>query len=324
MKPLVVRETIRYRNEDGGAVRMRHLHWRGPANIPVFSFQNCRDLTSARMDVVCETPCEAVAVVERTKRDQGTIPSTMLGFARWRVQGNGLAPVGFWCRPTVDENNEHMEFHANWFAGVDRPWVFEGQQSKHHRLTHNVVERAVTAVSADTAFEWQGGTIAVCGTAFDLTRVGDPVRIASVGVEACGRLLVTSGPTTAPQPIVLDSVRYASDRIAGGTAVAPERCSILLRHPGPLTLIGGSLGNGNQPVPRIVLAGVGAQMVELSGTLFGAHNAHLESPILAQNPAEAFVSRSNVLFQRGPDDAENVTPYLTPYLGAGVEWVARL
>jgi hypothetical protein len=301
----VLTDTVRLKNLDGGTIPSGRYVWRGPADVPMFALEDSRDVVGERIDVVCETPCEAICIIERTRTEPGTIPSTMHGFSRWRVQGNGLAPIGFWCRPRNDENNEHMSWDACWFAAVARPFVFEEQQSKHHYLTHNIIERASVAVSADTAFHWSGGTIAVCGIAFNLTRVGDPVRIESVGVEACGRLLVTSGPTTASQPVTLSGVRYEADQLA-----ADGDC-IVMRGPGPLLIQGCRFGGGQQRIPRIALTGFGEQSVELHGNTFGSYGAYQVCPVRAANPSLARVTFGRNVYQRTAGDPQNTDARVT-------------
>ena len=69
-------------------------------------------------------------------------------------------------------------------------------------LTQCRAESIHAAVSASSSFTWIGGTAAVCQVGVVLTSVGDPVVVEGVGFEACGRLLVTSGPTTASQPVM--------------------------------------------------------------------------------------------------------------------------
>jgi hypothetical protein len=296
---VVLTDTYRLRNQDGGMLPTARYVWRGPAHVPVFSLENCRDVVSERIDVVCERPCEAIVICERTRDAPGTIPSTMHGFTRWRVQGNGLVDRGMWCRARIDANNEHMEYHANSFAGVRRPFVFEGQQSKHHRLTHNVIERYEVAVSADSGFHWEGGTIAVGGIGFRLTRVGDPVSIAHVGLEATRRILETSGPTTASQPVTLDDVRYEADQLHD------DGNAIVFRHAGPLNVINSRIGGGAQRVPRIALLGVGDQVATINGNTFGAFGAHATCPVRCSRPRQARVNWGLNTYQRRANDPQN-------------------
>jgi len=305
MSDVVLTDTYRLRDQDGGTIPYARYIWRGPPNVPVFSLENCRDVVSERIDVVCERPCEAIMICERTRRTSGTIPSTMHGFTRWRVQANGLVDRGMWCRATIDGNNEHMEFHANWFAGVRRPFVFEGQQSKHHRLTHNIVERYEVAVSADSGFHWEGGTIAVGGVAFRLTRVGDPVSIAHVGIEATSRILETSGPTTASQPVTLDDVRYEADQLH------TDGDAIVVRHAGCLNLLHSRLGGGAQRIPRVALLGIGDQSAEIRGNTFGAFGAHHVCPIRAPRSMHAKVNWGRNTYQRDANDSRNTDTRIT-------------
>ena len=302
---IVLTDTVRLRNLEAPPCartstpgRRLTFVWRGPSNVPVIALENCRDLEANRIDVLCETPCEAVVLCERTSRAPGTIPSTMMGLARWRVYGNGLAARGFWYRATIDENNEHGAFSDNAFSGVARPFVFEGQQSKHHRLVGNVVERFDVAVSADTAFHWSDGTIAVGRLAFELTRVGDPVMIECVGVEATQRLLVTSGPSTDAQPILVQSVRYGADQLHEDGAM------ILLRHAGPLTILGGAFGDGTQRLPRIQLAGIGEQAVNCIGAKFGAFGADAIPPLVINPGVRPGVLVGATAYQRAAGAGE--------------------
>ena len=269
--PIILTATRVLRDKDGpekqGANYRRRYIWCGPADQDVFVFQNVRDLEWERIDVVCETPCASVVAIERTRDVGGTIPSTNNAFRRWRIYGNGLAQRGFWCRDTIDANNEHMEFHANTVYGVSRPFVFAGIQSKLHRLTHNVIETFDVAVTSDTGFHYAGGTMAVGSLAFDLTRAGDPVSVRDCGIETVGRLLRTSGPRTDAQPIVLDSVRFAADQLA------PDGAMIVMRHAGPLVIVGGSYGDGQQRIPQIECGGIGEQSVTVIGAKRGSYSS---------------------------------------------------
>jgi hypothetical protein len=125
------------------------------------------------------------------------------------------------------------------------------------------------------------------------------VTLQGVGFEACRRVLLTSGPTTAAQPVVLINCRYEADQLhADGHA-------IVLRHAGPLIVIGGRYGGGKQPVPRIALLGVGEQNVTLTGVTFGSFGAHRVSPVVTQHVGNANVSGSGLVYQRTAGDASN-------------------
>lgn len=282
-----MKQTRVMRDMDGGVIGSARYVWRGPPGDPMFVMQNCRDVTSSRVDIVVESPCEAVVVVERTKSGPGVIPSTMHGFHRWRVFGNGLAPVGFWYRATVDENNEHGRWAGCSIYGCNDGLNLHGSQSKEHLVTHCRFEGGAhggIAIEADSGFQMIGGAVSGFVTAIALRRVGDPVTIQGVGVEACSRLLLTSGPTTAAQPVILQNVRYEADQLAADGEM------IVMRHAGPLVMLGGRYGGGRQRVPRIALRGTGPQCVEFVGRpLFGAFGADLVNPVIAQNPAEASV-----------------------------------
>jgi hypothetical protein len=306
------------RDADGGSLlpltlARRRVIWRGAANAPVFVIQDSRDIEQMRLDVVVEAPTEAVVVVERTKRGPNVLPSTNHGFARWRIYGNNLAERGIWARATVDENNEHLSITGNTFYGIARPIVLAGQQSKGHSLIDNVFEGFDVAVTSDSGFTWIGKTAAVGRLACELTRVGEPVSIRDVGFEACRRLLETAGPTTAAQSVTLDDVRYEADQLhADGHA-------IVLRHAGALLVVGGRYGGGRQRVPRIGLLGTGEQTLETRGVTFGAFGAYRVSPVAAQNPDEARVTASGLVFQRDENDPRNTQSGLD----AGVALVTR-
>jgi hypothetical protein len=252
--------------------------WRGNANVPVFSLQNCRESSWSRVDVRCDTPCEAVFRAERTRKEPGTVPSTMHQFRDVRVFGNGQAALyGFLWSDTIDANNEHARFESVSVYQCGFAWAFEGQQSKEHLFTHCRAESCAQGVRAESSFQWLGGTIAVCDVAFELARVGDPVVIQGAGVEACGRLLVSAGPATDAQSVTLAGVRYAADQLHADGAM------VLLRHAGPLNVIGGSVGDGAQRPPRIQLAGIGEQACTVVGARFGAFGADRVAPV-AWNP----------------------------------------
>jgi len=305
MNDIVIREPVVMRDMDGpprrlsaAGTRLRYV-WRGRANQPVFLLQNSRDSVWEHIDVVCETPCEAVFVVERTRSGAGVIPSSMHQFRDVRVFGNKLAARGVWHRSTIDENNEHGRFDSVSVYGCTVPWVFQGQQSKEHLLTHCRAETCRVAVQSESGFQWIGGTAAVCEVGVELTRVGDPVTLQGVGFEACGRVLVTSGPTTAAQPVALINCRYEADQLHR------DGHAIVLRHAGPLVIVGGRYGGGKQHLPRIALLGVGQQTLTLSGVTFGSFGAYRLPPVVTQHVENAMVTGSGLVYQRAEGDAAN-------------------
>ena len=295
----ILTQTVVRHDEQRSSIAAGQYVWRGPANAPVFLLQNCRDYRIENIDVSCETPCSAVFYMERTKSGPGVIPSTMHMFRNVRIFGNDFPAFGIWYHDTIDENNEHGRFDCVSVYGCDCAFKFQGQQSKEHLLTHCRLESGLTAIASDTGFQMIGGTIAVFEEAVILARAGDPVTLSGVGVETCGRLLESLGPTTGAQPVVLQNVRYEADQLA------PDGEAIVMRHAGPLTIIGGRYGGGKQPIPRIALRGVGIQSVELVGRPhFGSYGAHAVNPIIAQNPPEAMVT-GGYLAQRYEGDPSN-------------------
>jgi hypothetical protein len=298
MKETVLTQTMRVRNQDGGIIPPGRYIWRGRAGMPVFAIQDSRDIVSENIDVVCETPCEAVVVCERTRSTPGTIPSTNHGFTRWRIYGNTLADRAFWFRG-IDANNEHALFTACSVYGCHVGWTFNGQQSKEHQITHCRFESGLVGVSADSSVQLSGGVFAVCRVGVELTRVGDPVVIIGTAFEACARLLVTSGPTTAPQPVTLIGVRYEADQLHD------DGDCVVLRHAGPLVVQGCRLGGGRQRVPRIALLGIGAQAAEIRGNTFGAFGAHRVSPVRSPRPTDANVTWGTNAYQRDANDPRN-------------------
>lgn len=260
------------KNRDGSRVR---YVWQGPASDPVFLLQNCRDSVWEHVDVFCETGCEAVFRMERTSVAGGTIVSTNNLFKDIRIYGNSLAQRGFYARPFIDQNNEHFRFDSVTVYGcTGTAFEFGGQQSKEHYLTQCRIESCGTGIKAGSSIRVVGGTIAACVVAIQLTAVGDPVTLEGVGVEACGRLLVTNNDsaTTAAQPVTLVGVRYEADQLH-----ADGDC-ILLRHAGPLNLLGCRLGGGAQSIPKVGLVGLDVQTLILSGNHFGSYGAHLVNP----------------------------------------------
>lgn len=272
----------------GGVNARRKFIWRGPAGDPVFEFRDSRDGSVERVDVVCESPTEAVFLSHRTKRGPSVIPSTGHQFRDVRVYGNGLAERGFYACDTIDENNEHMRFDAVSMFGCRFAWVFAGQQSKEHLLTLCRASQCERGIVAGSSFTMLGGAINVCQVGITLTRVGDPVAVIGVGFEACVRMLETPPASTDSQPIVFIADRYAADQLHADGAC------VLMRNAGPLTSIGGTFGDGEQRVPRVHLAGIGEQVVNLIGQKFGSFGANTLNPV-TWNPG----IRGDVIFM-GP------------------------
>lgn len=308
-KPTVITSTVLVRDVEHFArlrssyERRTRIVWRGPAKDPVFCFQNCRDPNIERLDITCETECEAVVVSERTRTGAGVIPSTMHQWRDVRVFCNGLAPVGFHYRATIDENNEHGRFDAVSVYGFTSAGMrFDGQQSKEHTLTlcRFDTDDAATAIASASGFTWIGGTASGCDEAVNLTRVGDPVTLIGVGVEKCRRLLVTGpGVSSAAQTINLVGVRFEADQLYADDEM------IVLRHAGPLVIDGGRFGGGSQRIPRIALRGSGEQTLEMRGVVFGSYGAYRVAPVIAQNPAEARVTASGCRYQNDSWNTQN-------------------
>ncbi len=258
---------------DPGA-RIRYI-WKGPTTDPVFLLQNCRDSTWEHIDVVCQTACEAVFRIERVVTGAGTIPSTNHFFRDIRIYGNALATRGFWAKPTIDENNEHFSFEGCSVYGCTTGMEFGGQQSKEHFISQCRFESFTTGIKANSSIRVEGGTMAVGSVAILLTACGDPVVLTGVGVEACGRLLVTNNDsaTSVAQPITLTGVRYEADQLHA------DKDMILLRHAGPMLLEGCRFGGGAQEIPKIGLVGVATQTVIVHNNHFGSYGADAVNPL---------------------------------------------
>jgi hypothetical protein len=267
VKTIEMTETRVLRDQDGGRIAPGRYVWQGPHTDPVFDFRDCRDLVIEGVDVVVESACSSVFWMRRTKTGPGVVPNTNHAFRDVRIFGNRKAWIGIHVGG-LDENGEHLlaERVSVYGCSAAAFW-FDGQNSKEHLLTHVRIESCDAGIYASSGFQWIGGTFAVGRIGVELSRVGEPVKIQGVGFEACGRLLVTSGAATDAQPIVLDSVRYAADQLH------EDGAAILLRHAGPLTLIGGTYGDGAQRIPQIECCGIGEQSVTTMGVKRGAYGS---------------------------------------------------
>jgi hypothetical protein len=254
--------------------RIRYI-WKGPTTDPVFLLQDCRDSTWEHIDVVCQTACEAVFRMERTKVGAGVIASTNHLFRDVRIYGNGLASRGFWARPFIDQNNEHFTLESCSVYGCTTGMEFSGQQSKEHFISQCRFESCTTAIKAGSSVRIEGGTIAVSGVAILLTACGDPVTMDGVGVEACARMLVTNNDTatSVAQPITMTGCRYEADQLhADGDMV-------LQRHAGPILVEGCRFGGGAQPIPKWGFVGVATQTAIFHANHFGSYGADAVNPI---------------------------------------------
>jgi hypothetical protein len=276
--PKILTATVVRRNLERSSLAPGRYVWRGPASDPVFALQNCNAFRVEDIDVTCDTPTSAVFLIERTQTGPG-----------------------IWYRNTIDENNEHGRFDCVSVYGCGFAWEFNGQQSKEHLLTHCRSESCNIGVVAESAFQWIGGTCAVAVCGIHLTRAGDPVTIQGVGFEACGRLLMTGGPTTAAQPVTFVGGRYEADQLN------PDGEAVIMCHAGPLNMTGMRLGGGKQRVPRIALRGTGEQTVKLDGVHFGSYGACDVPPVLAQNKPEALVSAPACRYQTHEGNPTNTT-----------------
>jgi hypothetical protein len=301
----VLTATQTYRDVDRGRVPPDRYIWRGPADQPVFHFADSREIVVEDVEVVCETPTPAVFHVERTRVGPGVHPSTLHQWRNVRINGGNVQPGCGFLVAGIDQNGEHMRFDGVTVNRCVYGWEFRGQQAKEHLLTQCRAESCATGIAADSSFTWVSGCIAACGIAVNLTRVGDPVVIQGLGVEACGRVLVTAGPTTASQPVTLSGVRYEADQLA-----ADGDC-IVMRGPGPLSITGCRFGGGQQRIPRIALTGFGEQSVELRGNTFGSYGAAGVCPVRATNPANVRATWGRNCYQRSPNDPQNTDARVT-------------
>jgi hypothetical protein len=267
VKTIEMTKTRVMRDQDGGTIEPGRYVWQGPHTDPVFDFRDCRDLVIEGVDVVVESPCSSVFWMRRTRTGPGVVPNTNHVFRDVRIFGNRKAWVGVHVGG-LDENGEHvLAERVSVYGCTAAAFLFTGQQSKEHLLTHVRIESCEAGIVADSGFQLIGGCIAVARVGVRLNRVGDPVTITGTGFEACGRLMETSGPATDAQPITLTGVRYAADQLHEDGAM------ILLRHAGPLTLIGGTYGDGAQRVPQIECCGIGEQSVTTIGVKRGAYGS---------------------------------------------------
>jgi hypothetical protein len=254
-------------------VRLRFV-WRGAAHEPMFVFQNCREPSWERVDITAQKPLEAAFVMERTRHGPGVVPSTMHLWRDVRVFGNGVLERGFWHRRRdTDENNEHARFDSvSVYGYTDCGWLIEGKQSKEHLFTHcraNGDSTGRAGVRAFGSFQWIGGAMSGNSEAcFVLGPPCDVVRIEGVGCETSARLLTSQGPTGAAYPVLLEQVRFMTDRLH------PDGVMIDFRAPGPLTIRGGQFGNGKQPVPTIRVRTVADVAFICEGAAFDAWGSH--------------------------------------------------
>ena len=86
-----------------------------------------------------------------------------------------------------------------------------------------------------------------------------------------------------------------------------DGAAIVLRHAGPLTIIGGSYGDGDQRVPQIHLAGVGEQTVSIIGAKFGAFDANLVHPVKANRGVGDVVTRLGCTYQTSSTSPSRTT-----------------
>jgi hypothetical protein len=279
--PLIISEPIVMRDRDDlpavrserPATRVRFV-WRGNARDPMFVFQNCREPSWQRVDVTVEKPLEAAFVMERTRHGPGVIPSTMHQWRDIRVFGNGMLERGFWHRRRdVDENNEHARFDSvSVYGYTDCGWLIEGTQSKEHLFTHCRANGDTTGrvgVRSFGSFQWIGGAMSGnAETCFSLGPPCDVVRIEGVGCETSARLLTAKGPTGNAYPVLLEQVRFMTDRLH------PDGVMIDFRAPGPLTIRGGQFGNGHQPIPTIRMRTVADLAFICEGAAFDAWGSH--------------------------------------------------
>jgi hypothetical protein len=254
-------------------VRLRFV-WRGGAHEPMFVFQNCREPSWERVDITAEKPLEAAFVMERTRHGPGVIPSTMHLWRDVRVFGHGIMERGFWHRRRdTDENNEHARFDSvSVYGYTDCGWLIEGKQSKEHLFTHcraNGDSTGRAGIRAFGSFQWIGGAMSGNSEAcFVLGPPCDVVRIEGVGCETSARLLTSQGPTGAAYPVLLEQVRFMTDRLH------PDGVMIDFRSPGPLTIRGGQFGNGKQPVPTIRVRTVADVAFNCECAAFDARGTH--------------------------------------------------
>jgi len=225
--------------------------WDGPAGVPMFTLSDVRE--SAFRDFrISSNPSRPLAEAFRIENGGGVkVAPTGLRFEALTLDGtnDGGLGIGFRVSGQGAGGDNDSDFHAWRDCYVNHAavagWSLEATQA-HGLLMEGCQIRGggQFGLVADRwqgnggTFHWRGGFIGGCDVAFRVgNNVGLPSTVEKVSLEGCGRLLVTGGPSGAPQPLSLRDVRFASNSLAEDGVV------IDYRHPGPLELVGCVIGD---------------------------------------------------------------------------------
>jgi hypothetical protein len=267
------------------------------ATTPMFRLSNCQECSFEGFAVVSR---QETGLLDTAFHVQSVTPpppppyappSNHNVFRRITIEGTNPGGLnrGFLIAPGtggIDANNDFMTLeHVAVFNYAQQAVSIQGYNVHNTQMLYcdfvSVPGAAASqAVHADQGFfSLRGGRIAgSTDVDFYIATPNGAVHISDVNVENSARLLFVDGPTGVPQPVTIQSVRWAANLLAA------DNLMIVQKGPGPLNLRGNVFGDANVTrTPQVQVTAIGTYGFVSQGNLWGGQSGLTTSPYVLQN-----------------------------------------
>jgi len=292
------------------------FRWAGNSTDPMFRLTNIQNVELEGFTVLSSAAAKLAVAFDVLGGTGSPFPSYNT-FRNIVVQGtaHGGLDRGIYIRPGTtspgDVGNNHISLEHFTVYNYDEAAVqIEGYNAHSIQLLYPHFEASAPAQS------FTGGKYGVyCDKGFFNVRGGfmggnreadfyvntpnGTIRVADLNVEGSARLLYAYGLTGAPQPTIIEGVRWAGD------ALHSDAKAIVHYNPGPLTLIGNSMGDGGGSVtPRVDVSAMGTYGFVSHGNCWGGQSGLTTSPYIlgttAGTPLPVRISIEGDIFVYAP------------------------
>jgi hypothetical protein len=221
------------------------LLWEGPADQPMLRMWS-RDCIVTNLAFRVARGRRALAAIDIDQAPGGRTTTTNNNFAHLLLtKADGAMTYGVRMGARASANTEYMGFDSCYFEDIDRACVYipsRTGQAKAHRFYKCVFARAPFGILHETgSFTTFGcGFSELSSAAIQLGSITDYIAINETDSEACARLLVTAGGSSASWAVKIDGGRFALN------GLAPDGRFIDFTDGGPLLIQNSLFGNGGR------------------------------------------------------------------------------
>lgn len=315
----LISNTILLQNAQSVRIKGGSVLWKGSASNPVFRYSSDRNVTTQGFYITtASASMNPIGTAFAIQEDNGTgfgisSGNIFIGNVIEGVSQGGLN-IGFEQvqGTSGDRNNDEMRFIGN----EVRNYTTAGWQIDHAQATDDLLEgnqcysngfgQQCVNNMIGAGFTWMGGYMSHDLTADFVTgsNSSHPITISGAASENSNRFVLVPGPVAYPVPVSLLNDRFSTNSLNADGHI------VLYNAPGPLTVSGGSYGQGNAPGDFYFnpsQTSYHAIYGEISSVTFSGHASYL-TPFLkyANGITGINVKISSNVFR---DTAGNAVPY---------------